>query len=380
MDKVLVFPFLAALLATGAVGEGAPAPPGPSEVRYEPLVPEGEIVNQGGLYDPSLEYDRAGKVGWLAYSAIRNGGQYGFPVGPYIHTHLARTADGGRTWRFVGAANRSGDEAIPYVDGTVLRGVWRYEVPSLVHDPDDPGREWKLFTHRYFWTEKYDRMPAYGWIAYRHASDPAGNWSEEVPLFGAGPFPPPPYDQTVVRLNALHPTLAKVVAYTEPGALYLDGVLYLSLTALSRKGPERIILSASRDHGRTWEFLGTLVTRQDAKALGYRNFDGSSLAREGDRTFLLVTPESKTTMHDGTLIVEFSDLKRAELKRTVSGTLNVHRHLRRQTAPVSKSLGAGQSDYDQYNAHGGVVMPQADFRAAPQLFQLFSTRQSLTGD
>lgn len=86
--------------------DNPPPPPSPADrwpdkdgnPAYEPLVPAGETVNEGGLYDPSLAYTPDGKTGWLAYSAVlRRGTKYvkQFPIGPYCETHLAKTADGG---------------------------------------------------------------------------------------------------------------------------------------------------------------------------------------------------------------------------------------------------------------------------------------------
>lgn len=87
--------------------DNPPPPPSPADrwpdkdgnPAYEPLVPAGETVNEGGLYDPSLAYTPDGKTGWLAYSAVlRRGTKYvkQFPIGPYCETHLAKTADGGK--------------------------------------------------------------------------------------------------------------------------------------------------------------------------------------------------------------------------------------------------------------------------------------------
>jgi hypothetical protein len=345
---------------------------------YEPLVPSGETVNQGGLYDPSIEYSLDGKTGWLVYSAIRRGPKYEkqVPVGPYCETHLARTVDGGKTWSFVQALNHSTDDTLQHFDGQKLPGVWRYEVPSIVHDPGDASGEWKLFTHFYFWNLKNDRMPAYGWIALQTASDPAGKWSEPKPLFGSNRFPPKPYALTSVNVNALDPSLKETLVYTEPGAFYRDGTLYLSLTALAKTGPEKIVLLASAGQGSPWKFVSTLVTNEDAKRLGYKRFDGSAIAGQAGRVFFLVSPDSGNPEHAGTMIIEFADLVAGKLQRDESGKLVVYKHLREQPGYPSRG-GAGQSCFNEHNDYGGVVMPQVIMKDAPQAFQMFSTRQSL---
>ncbi len=87
-------------------------------------------------------------------------------------------------------------------------------------------------------------------------------------------------------------------------------MLYLSLTGLVLEGPDRIILLASDDHGSTWRYVETMLSLADAAALGFSSFDGSAIAAEGERVFLLVTPESPGILHDGTLVIESGALVR----------------------------------------------------------------------
>lgn len=39
--------------------------------------------------------------------------------------------------------------------------------------------------------------------------------------------------------------------------------------------------------------------------------------------------------------------------------------------------GAGQSDFDEHNTYGGIIMPQMNMSAAPEVFQIFSTRERI---
>ena len=57
-----------------------------------PLLVSNEI-NVNGIFDPSVEYDASGAVGWLAYSSI-----YGtiLPWGANVETGLAKSLD---AWR-----------------------------------------------------------------------------------------------------------------------------------------------------------------------------------------------------------------------------------------------------------------------------------------
>lgn len=337
---------------------------------YERIVPAGQPNMQGGLYDPTVQFTPDGKLGALAYSAIVGSPAWKFPIGPYINTDIAVSRDGGRSWRYTATVNKSVDGKVTLPDGSTLAGVWRYEVPSLAYDSSDNERPWKLFTHRYFWSEEKDRMPAFGWIALKSAASPEGPWSEEVALFGSSRFPPQPY-RTRVNVNAMDRSVADAIAYTEPGAMAVKGTIYLSLTALGRRGPEKIVLLASRDHGRTWDFRGVLVTNDDAEALGYKKFDGSALVEDRGRYYLLVSPEGRKALHEGTLVIEFTDLAHGKLARDSRGRLAPRKIVTCQTKLMAKP-GCGQADYDESSAVG-MIMPQVNFSAKPQVFQIWAT-------
>jgi hypothetical protein len=356
-----------------ARGPVAPLKQAIGAVTYRRLVIEGD-QSDGGIYDPSVKYSRDGTVGWLLYSSITGDFK---PVGPYVHTCLARSDDHGRTWKFVAKINTSGDGTLDLNGGKTLEGAWRYEVATLVRDDSAPEGDWKLFVHKYFWNAKKDRMPAYGWIAMRTAHEPEGPWSEEIALFGAGANPRAPYHQTRIDLNALHPDLKSSVAYSEPGALCDHGVLYLSLTSLWLFGPERIVLLRSRDHAKSWEYVSTLTNRQDAHDLGYSLLDGSSLTRDHGRFFLLASPASRDLMHDGTLAFEFDALEQGRLQRDESGKLRIAAYFPPQASLLFRPMGAGQSDYDENNTAGGLIMPQFNVRDYPHVFQVYSTGRML---
>jgi hypothetical protein len=325
-----------------------------------------------GLYDPSVEYDRKGDVGWMAYSAR---GDPGRDRRAHIDsTFLAKTTDHGRTWTYVKVINRVEDASLVGPKGKRLKGMWKYEVPTLLHDPEDEGREWKLFSHKVFWSEAKGRnLPMYGWIAYRHAPHPTGEWSKERALFGAGPFPPAPYHATEYDINQMSPELSDAVAYTEPGSLIKDGILYLSLTVVRRSGPTRIILLASNDHGSTWHYKGVLLSEKDAADAGYDYFDASSMVDVGGRAFLLASPGNERNAHIGANVYEFDDISTARLKRDREGRPIVHREIVPQESFMSKA-GAGQATYHPSNAYGGVILCQHDDRKHPEILRVFNTK------
>jgi len=337
--------------------------------QYEKITIIGEDAVHG-VFDPSLEYTLSGDTGWLTYSPV---------VMPKVHTSIARSTDHGQIWEYVLRINECTDDTIIH-ESIPIPGIWRHEVSTLVHDPDDENREWKLYWHRYFTKPPYqseDRLFAYGWIAYKYAPDPAGPWSEETALFGAYPYPLGGYE-VEVYLNQIHPDLEDIIAFSEPGSLYKDGTLYLTLNGFTEDGAEgvRVILISSKDHGQTWEYVSTLVDYDDAGHLGYDFFTASSLVQVPGRIYLLVSPwGEEPTNHDGTYIFEFEDLTQGKLKRDAENHLIVHDYL---PPSIEGWTNAGESDYDQYNTAGGIVMSQTD-TSVTDVFRIFNTYHLLTG-
>lgn len=327
-----------------------------------------------GVYDPSVEYDGSG-VGWLAYTAMGN-----INVTAQLETHLAKSLDHGKTWIKAGKAN-SGMGATITIDDKPTKVIYRNETPALLYDPSDPdsSRRWKLFTARGFTTGKSkDTKWEYVHIAYKYAASPEKlSSAKEILLFGSGTCKPPAcsvrYD-----LNDFHPDLKNVVFYEEPGTLAKDGVLYLTLSAVTRRGQKTILLS-SEDHGETWKYVGTLTFRRDAEILGSDDLTSSSLAEEDGRVFLLVSPVKKIMFpqhlqYNGFYILEFDDISKGRLKRDGSGDLVVRKYI---PAITTRSVGGGQSAYHAQNTYGGIIMAQSDARAPFERFQIFNTREGI---
>jgi len=358
------------LLALLAIGLAAPAASQPTRLAIA-----GE-TSANGIFDPSLEFAPGSSAGWLAYSAVFGSLE---PWGPHVETRLARTPDSGVSWTLDSVVNASTFATITLGDGSSLDGVWNYEVSSLVHDPGDPGAEWKLFAHRIFRKTEdgftgEQNLPAYSWIVLRSAPDPSGPWSPERALLSSGPLPPPPYDDVEVAINALDPSLGSLLVYSEPGAFERKGVLYLSLTGLTASGPDRIVLLASDDHGATWRYVGTPLTKADAAALGFLSFDGSAIAEQAGRAFLLVTPEAPGVLHDGTLVLEFDDLAAGSLDRS-DGVPAIRRHLPALPGLPPERRG-GQADFHEASATG-VLQPALRLEDFPRFFQIFATGEAL---
>jgi hypothetical protein len=184
-----------------------------------------------------------------------------------------------------------------------------------------------------------------------------------------------------VDLNALDASLKNSIAYSEPGALAHGGRLYLSLTSLNpRVGfggigvGHTIVLLASDDHGESWRFVRKLLDNDDAARFGSDAFDGSSLAEEAGRFFLLASPMRGKTpeVHHGTVAFEFESLAEGRLRRDANGQPAVAAYFAPQPG-IFSGPGAGQSCYDEHNIHGGLIFPQFNLKAYPEVFQIYQT-------
>jgi hypothetical protein len=361
---------LIALIWLGLAVQHQDASAGPKDVAFTKIEIRGEDP-KNGYFDISVEYGRDG-IGWMAYSRVE------WPK--YVETHLAKSTDHGRSWTYVGPLNRSGDETL-HIKGKAIPGVWRYETPTLVYDRNDrPARRWKLFAHRTFVVPPATTaLLGESWLEYRYARSPQGPWSVPVRILGTQKGSPRQ------NLNILHPDLSNVAFYAEPGSIVVNGVLYMSLDAsptasgLGQWSKRKVILISSANHGKSWNYVGTLTDYADAGDLGYVTLTGTSLAREGKRIFLLATPAGKKGLfqnkgHAGLVVFEFENIRHAKLKRDAKGKLI-------QIMRLKPNLNSGGlSDYDEKNYNGGVIFCQTDLRKRrdTEIFKIFNTRAKIS--
>lgn len=324
---------------------------------------------RNGMFDPSVEYGSEG-IGWMAYSSVE--------VPEFVETHIAKSTDRGKTWRFVGKPNSSLRFLHTMESGETVDAVWRYETPSLLYDPADVAeRRWKLFTNRYPVLKPFsptDRRMSEGTIEVQYAASPDGSWSTPVCVMGA-------LAGCRLRLAGADPALVKVTFMTEISTIVRDGVTYMSMDVGSTESGlgdwehYKIILLASADHGENWRYVGTLLDHGDAMRFKYRVFTGSSLVQEQGRAYLMATPSGATnksrTDHDGTMVMELADIGRAMVARDPDGAPIVIKRI-----DVEKQSG-GLADYDEQNTSGGIVFSQVSLWGMPEIFQLWSTGQSI---
>lgn len=320
-----------------------------------------------GIFDPSIEYDNNG-TGWMVYSSIE--------APKYISTNLAKSLDNGKTWTYVSTINEATDD-----DSIVEGGVWRHEVPTLLYDANDSGKEWKLYWHKYLVKPPYessDRLFEYGWIAYKYASNPEGNWSDEISLFGANQYPLNPY-MIEFDLSDLDSDLNNYLFYSEPGSVIIDDTIYLcfdgstNVSGMYEWENRTTFLISSNDHGQTWKYNGILTDYNDCYELRYRVFTGSSLVTVNNQNYLLTSPSGSFNKlnkdHDGTYIFKFIDISNAKLERDSNEKLIVYGYLKDTLSS------GGQSDYDELNTNGGVMMPQINIKRYPKIFELYNTKE-----
>ncbi len=311
-----------------------------------------------GLFDPTVEYQDE-KTGWLAYSAIDVSDE---SVEPLVSVNISHTHSGGKRFNLSHTVFDSKfDSLSELIDGEedVRVGVWRYEMPALVYTPEDTGREWKIFAYRYFWDLSGDIELARttGIIVYKDTSDPTTRtWSDEKWLFSAGNGNPPfPYNKLVLlSLNRLHPSLQDVTAYSDPGAYFKDGMLYLTLSAFTddANAPDRLVLIGSQDFGQSWGYVGTLFTRDDVKEIEeYTQFSGGQIVEKDGVPYLLVSFGTKSQVANGTFVLAFDDLASGKIRRSQTGSLDIINHFVLDE-DITSTMGGGQADYHEYNSEG----------------------------
>lgn len=344
----------------------------------------GEISNKG-VFDPTVEYNSNGSVGYLVYSGLEQPQENinSFHI-KYIHTHLAKSTDNGKTWRFVKRITESipGSVKSPLFakihkfNDDSIEGMWHNEVPTLVYVPEDKGKEWKLFWHKYFSADmpvgkKRPRIFSHSWIMYKEAASPEKlDIAPEIKLFSTNTA------VTAARYNFQEFTggQSNISTYTEPGSLYWNKKLYVALSYFTKggKSAHKLILVSSSDH-KTWDYIGIVLDKRDAFG-DYINFWGAALAEEDGRIFLLISPIHKRKGYQGTMVFEFEDIDKGKLQRDKNGRIVITKYIKRG---LPGKLNSGQSDYHKHNTYGGIIMPQADLDSFPKIGQIFSTKQKI---
>jgi hypothetical protein len=348
--------------------------------KVEPIAFPGLAQNTRGMLDPSVASD--GKVAVMAHTTTSLININGAPQ-LSAEINLERATAPCRSWMTISGAGFAAkeDADVPGMfkgDPPLNRGVWRYETPAIVYDPDDPGREWKLFAYRYFWNGDEKTARYYSMIVSRTASRPDSNWSEEKWVFAPNTqWPPEPFASLAEhRLSEISPELADVVFYARPSVVYVakQKTLFMTLSAFTTASslPDRIIMLASIDHGANWSYRGVVMRASDVPKMGnYTNSTGGNLLMFNDQMYLALVLGNTVADGLGTTIIPFEDVLNAKLKRDEkTGAPVIVNHLPRNSMQPSK-IGGGFAAYTDMCRTGMMISEYSDIRSSFQIFKTY---------
>jgi hypothetical protein len=326
------------------------------KTKFEVLRDPGTL----GIYDPSVEFDTHDR-GVLAYSSVSQD-----PQSPYPTVGVNVSVEGAKAGRWFFNHTVFESKIDSYYDqfgtGQELPGVWRYEMPSIIYVPEDVGYEWKIFSYRYFWSDDINLARQSGVIVYRDTGDiSTGQWSKEKWLFSANKYnPPAPYNSVVsLHINTLDESLSRVAAYSDPAAFYKDKTIYMTLAAYERNitDPDRIVMIASSDFGKTWRYVGDVFNASHLSQYGkYKKMVGGQIFEKDGREFFTIALGGEAQEFSGSFIFEFDDITKARLKTNDLGHPKLVKHygLQREISELS-ALGGGQADYHEKSKAGFVM-------------------------
>ena len=350
-----------------------------------PLVIQGLDRNVIGTLDPSVAYD--GDHLFMAYTAASLQSAQVSDIKTEIFIARDRRLSRCTSWSQSNIPFPAKAVTIIGPDGQtpVDKGFWRIETPSLVYDPDDPGKEWKLYAYKYFWSGKTDLARLYGAIVYRYASNPdiEASWSTEQWVFSASEQSPPfPYSQIVqTKLSQLHPSLANVYFYSRPSVVYIDKTLVMSLSAFvkGKQTPDRIVMIASKDHGQTWHYMGTPLQDTMLPAIKtetgkYTLLQGATLLLSDGMPYLSAVFGNSKTEGDGSFIFGFDNISAASLAKDQNGNPLLLNHIP-LSSEVPTNVGGGFAAFNEGCTQSGVIA--AEMSGVRRRYSIFRTEASL---
>lgn len=334
-----------------------------------------------GLIDPSVEYSAEAESGLLTYTAV--------PGFDRVHIAIATSSDEGATWTRVGDVNEPAPVTISTTDLSVCgssscEGTIVYESSSIIVDrfDPDPDRLLKVFSHAYFFGA--DRHYDLGYVVMHTASAPEGPW-QETKLFGwdsSSSLSTADVAYNVSSDPAL-PELHECVIVGEPGAIVrptgnIDLVLACPAIRAGGSATIDIRLLRSTDHGDTWKYVATLLTADDAEALGAtsRKINGGDLFYAKGSYYLMATPIGLVDFPDGTaegyrgcLVIPIDDLDTGSVERCDDIPVVDGSYL----GQPGQFVGACSTDEGALSS--GVLIPVPDLTSSVP-FQLFASEFS----
>lgn len=278
-----------------------------------------------GIFDPSIVYPTDAAGGAMAYSAV--------PDQETIRTHIAVSSDHGATWTFAAETNtpEAATELSTECGGTTCTGHLISEVSSMIYDADDPdtSKRWKLFAHRYLVGPNVTLHYAIGTITLQTAAQPQGPWTAPTKLIGWNSDSTYSSTGIVANVSTMGGTAGDCIALTEPGAIWLPGVIDLAVGCiyLDNSVPKiRIELLRSTTHGTAWTSVSTLLAANDATcgATSSPGLNGADLFALNGTEYVVATP-SDANGYRGCLVFPLDDIVAGKVKRDGEGRAIVDR-------------------------------------------------------
>ena len=311
-----------------------------------------------GYGDPNLAYDEQTNTLWMLYSWLDVLHNEGKPrhknLG--VRTHLAKSSDGGETFRFVRAVNRTERVRHPHDNKP---GWLISEVPSFSKQSDGM---WQAVWFRYFspvsetpgvqtgrtdfhFVRSKARTPeSLGDVARVHAStqQPRRSFGAEVNLNN-------------VESSSGRKPLANCAALTEPDLFVHEEQVYFAAHCIvisrGRRAPsaDRLVLLKQTDTG--YEYIANLTDVDDARQFSADVLTQPDLVVSRDGTVLLLaTPKrlGADPEHQGCVVFAFADVAAGRLQRERDRRLITRALL---TAD-GNGLGPGLCTYDPHSETG----------------------------
>jgi len=324
---------------------------------------DGRAAPARGYADPSIR--RHGRTLWMAYSwtfpELTADAAGRLQLAVRVESHLARSADGGASWRFA----RELWQSTPAVDESGAAGWLNSEVLSLApRDAAGGDSVWYAVRLRYFVGP--DGAPRPTSFTLQLSTATSAELLAAAPEASLGGALTVPHWRPTTNLAALAGELSGCT-WNDPGLLYHDDTLYLAVQC-SLFGPgagaaerEFVALFATTPDGPaagwSWRYLGKLAGHAEARELGGEMLMQTDLAvGASGRLVAIFSPSAPATplaAHFGCRVVEVESLRPPRLARAASGQLRV---LASVTATDLLPGGPGACAYDAGSTTGVVIV------------------------
>lgn len=323
-----------------------------------------------GYADPSLRRDPRTGALYLSYSWVSTFVSRGFVPGrPLIDigvsTHLARSDDGGRTFRFVKSLWSSASERYES-----RQGYAEHEVSTI----SPTRRGWAVLALRYFnpLGNGNDLKADSLFFELAEGADPERLNTGKVLRLG-GPLTSGLW-RPFIDLSRIAGVGTACPVWTEPSLFEDANALYLLAQCKTPQEPAAGFLGLFVRTANGWRWSGKLTRPGDAAALGGNELTQADLVRgRNGQVLLLVTPDvvqGRDEHHLGCAVLGIHTLAPPKLQRSVGGAPIVRA---RVTSSDSMRLGPGACAYDARSRSGLLIVRRASSGSGGIVFSIHST-------